>query len=60
MDQELEDICSVLLQRPEYQRKEVISILIASMLTEMSDKEAKKTYDKLKDNRYKGRVNCSA
>ena len=47
MDQELEDICSVLLQRPEYQRKEVISVLIASMLTEMSDKEAKKTYDKL-------------
>lgn len=47
MDQELEGICSVLLQRPEYQRKEVISVLIASMLTEMSDKEAKKTYNKL-------------
>jgi hypothetical protein len=32
---------------PEYQRKQIISILVASMLTEKSDKDAKKTYDNI-------------
>ena len=31
----------------EYQRKQIISILIASMLNELSNKEAKKTYNEI-------------
>ena len=31
----------------EYERKQIISILIASMLTDYSNKEAKKIYDKI-------------
>lgn len=32
---------------PEYQRKQIISILIGSMLTDKSDKDAKKAYNNI-------------
>tara|TARA_R110000764_G_scaffold200764_1_gene286047 strand:+ start:427 stop:585 length:159 start_codon:yes stop_codon:yes gene_type:complete len=31
----------------EYQRKQIISVLIASMLTDLSNKEANKIYDEI-------------
>lgn len=47
MNKLTEQICKVSLELPEYERKQIISILIASMLTKMSDDDAKKTYNKL-------------
>lgn len=41
----------ILLQRiidlPEYERKQIISVLIASMLNSESQEDAKKTYDSI-------------
>lgn len=34
-------------EQPEYQRKQAISILIASMLSDISHKQAKKFYDEI-------------
>tara|TARA_S200000501_G_scaffold375568_1_gene427953 strand:+ start:2435 stop:2593 length:159 start_codon:yes stop_codon:yes gene_type:complete len=47
MDKEIENIATMCLNLPEYQRKQIISILIASMLTEKSDKDARKAYNKI-------------
>jgi len=41
----LDKIIKQILQLCEYQRKQIISILIASMLTDYSNKEAKKIYN---------------
>ncbi len=41
------DTCKFLFTLEEYQRKQIISILICSMLTEQSNKDAKNTYDKI-------------
>ena len=32
---------------PEYKRKQILSILIASMLTDLSNKEAENTYNEI-------------
>ena len=47
MNKRTEKIIKQILQLCEYERKQIISILIASMLTEYSDKEARKIYDKI-------------
>ena len=41
------DTCRFLFTLEEYQRKQIISILICSMLTEQSNKDAKNTYNKI-------------
>jgi len=41
------DTCKFLFTLEEYKRKQIISILICSMLTEQSNKDAKNTYDKI-------------
>ena len=43
----LDKIIKQILQLCEYERKQIISILIASMLTEYSNKEARKIYNKI-------------
>ena len=40
-------------EQPEYQRKQAISILIASMLNDISNKQAKKLYNQVVDKLYK-------
>jgi hypothetical protein len=42
-----------IVEQPEYQRKQAISILIASMLNDISNKQAKKLYDEVVDKLYK-------
>ena len=41
------DTCKFLFTLEEYQRKQIISILICSMLTEQSNRDAKNTYNKI-------------
>lgn len=36
-----------IIDLPEYERKQIISVLIASMLNSESQEEAKKTYDNI-------------
>jgi phenylalanyl-tRNA synthetase beta subunit len=47
MDKETKKIIGKIFLLDEYKRKQIISILIASMLTELSNKEAEKTYNKI-------------
>lgn len=42
-----------IVEQPEYQRKQAISILIASMLSDISNKQAKKLYNQVVDKLYK-------
>jgi|TARA_R110000787_G_scaffold23302_1_gene66838 hypothetical protein len=45
MQAKTQKLLGKLLLLPEYQRKQVISCLIASMLSEVSHNKAKETYD---------------
>ena len=47
MNKRTEKIIKQIIQLYEYERKQIISILIASMLTDYSNKEAKKIYDNI-------------
>ena len=47
MNKRTKKIVKEIIQLYEFERKQIISILIASMLTEYSDKEARKIYDKI-------------
>jgi phenylalanyl-tRNA synthetase beta subunit len=47
MDKETKKIIGKIFLLDEYQRKQIISILIASMLNELSNKEAEKTYNEI-------------
>lgn len=49
MKKELETYLQVLLCQPEYERKQIALILICSTLNNVSDNEARDTYDKIKD-----------
>ena len=49
MRQELETIMTILLAQPEYERKQMALILICSTLNDISNNDAKKTYNKIKD-----------
>ena len=49
MKKELETYLQVLLCQPEYERKQIALILICSTLNNVSDNEARATYDKIKD-----------
>lgn len=46
-EQRLTEICKEIFTLDEYQRKQIISILIASTLNEQSNKDAKNIYDKI-------------
>jgi hemoglobin-like flavoprotein len=47
MNKRTEKIVKQIIPLYEYERKQIISILIASMLTDYSNKEAKKIYDNI-------------
>jgi hypothetical protein len=47
MDKETKQIITKIMILPEYQRKQILSILIASMLNELSNKEAENTYNEI-------------
>ena len=43
----IQRICELIFELDEYQRKQIISILICSMLTEQSNEDAKEIYDNI-------------
>jgi hypothetical protein len=43
----IQRICELIFELKEYQRKQIISVLICSMLTEQSNKDAKEIYDNI-------------
>lgn len=45
MNTNTQKLLGKLLLLPEYERKQIISCLIASMLSDVSHNQAKKTYD---------------
>jgi phenylalanyl-tRNA synthetase beta subunit len=47
MDKETKKMIYNIMLLPEYKRKQILSILIASMLNELSNKEAEKTYNEI-------------
>ena len=47
MNKRTEKIIKQIIPLYEYERKQIISILITSMLTDYSGKEARKIYDKI-------------
>ena len=47
MDKETKQIITKIMILPEYQRKQILSILIASMLNELSNKEAENIYNEI-------------
>lgn len=47
MRDELKTICTILVNLPEYERKQIMSVLLASMLNDIPNDEASKTYDEI-------------
>ena len=47
MNNKTKKIITKIFQLQEYQRKQIISVLIASMLTELSNKEANEIYNEI-------------
>jgi len=47
MRDELKTICTILVNLPEYERKQVMSVLLASMLNDIPDQEAEETYNEI-------------
>jgi len=47
MKENIQSICELIFTLKEYERKQIISILICSMLTEQSNKDAKEIYDNI-------------
>ena len=47
MNRDTKHVIEQSLQLQEYQRKQIISVLIASMLTDMSNDEAKQIYNNI-------------
>ena len=47
MRKELETICMILVNLPEYERKQIMSVLLASMLNDIPNEEARRTYDEI-------------
>jgi len=47
MKNKTKKLISQIFSLDEYQRKQIISVLIASMLTDLSNKEANKIYDEI-------------
>lgn len=43
----IQRICELIFELDEYQRKQIISVLICSMLTEQSNKDAKDIYNNI-------------
>ena len=47
MKENIQSICELIFTLKEYERKQIISVLICSMLTEQSNKDAKEIYDNI-------------
>ena len=47
MKEIIQSICELIFTLKEYERKQIISVLICSMLTEQSNKDAKEIYDNI-------------
>jgi len=47
MKEVIQNICELIFKLKEYERKQIISILICSMLTEQSNEDAKEIYDNI-------------
>mgnify|MGYP003644963225 CR=1 FL=1 len=47
MTKEVKEIIELSLNLYEYERKQIISCLIASMLTDMSNKDAERSYNEI-------------
>lgn len=47
MRKELETICTILVNLPEYERKQIMSVLLASMLNEYPEQKARETYERI-------------
>lgn len=47
MREELQTICMILVNLPEYERKQIMSVLLASMLNDLPNKEAQQTYESI-------------
>jgi len=47
MKENIQSICELIFTLKEYERKQIISILICSMLTEQSNKDAKDIYNNI-------------
>ena len=47
MKENIQKICELMFTLKEYERKQIISVLICSMLTEQSNKDAKEIYDNI-------------
>ena len=47
MKENIQKICQLIFELDEYQRKQIISVLICSMLTEQSNKDAEEIYNNI-------------
>ena len=47
MREELETICTILVHLPEHERKQIMSVLLASMLEDLPKEEARDTYESI-------------
>ncbi len=47
MRKELETICTILVNLPEFERKQIMSVLLASMLNDIPEQQARRTYEKI-------------
>jgi len=47
MREEVKTICTILVNLPEYERKQIMSILLASMLNDIPNEEARNTYEEI-------------
>lgn len=47
MREELETICTILVNLEEYERKQIMSVLLASMLNDFPNQQAKETYNSI-------------
>jgi len=49
MREELKTICMFLVYLPEYERKQIMSVLLASTLNDLSNDKAKQIYESTKE-----------
>ena len=47
MREELQTICMILVNLPEYEKKQIMSVLLASMLDDIPNEEARNTYEEI-------------
>lgn len=47
MREELKTVCTILVNLPDYEKKQIMSILLASMLNDIPNEEARNTYNEI-------------